>query len=79
MWNPILSYRPHPPCSCNRVALTTFVAITVDAYPIQVIVSRVEGDGEEDTELFRSDQRDLFRKYGSRRTAGIEKIKRAVQ
>eukprot|EP01084_Bolivina_argentea_P194659 334026_1 len=51
----------------------------VDTYPIQVIVSRVEGEGEGDTELFRSDQRDLFRKYGSRRTTSIDKIKRAVQ
>ncbi len=72
---------PPPPYSCNRAALTltTFLAFTVDAYPIQVIVSRVEGEGEEDTELFRSDQRDLFRKYGSRRTVSIKKIKRAVQ
>ncbi len=51
----------------------------VNAYPIEVIVSRVEEEGEEDTELYRSDQRELFRKYASRRAASIDKLKRAVQ
>ena len=55
----ILSVYPDAEVECNRV----------DAYPIRVMILR------EGKEIYSTDQRNLFRKYASKRSLSIQEIK----